>query len=47
VLTVKSETRLEAIEAARSILPLDYTHDATLHSDEAVQRVNTILEDAF
>jgi pimeloyl-ACP methyl ester carboxylesterase len=47
VLTVKSETRLEAIEAARSILPLDYTHVGILHSGEAVSRLNTILGNAF
>jgi pimeloyl-ACP methyl ester carboxylesterase len=47
VLSVKSEARLEAIEAARSVLPLDYDHPGILHSGEAVNRLNFILGDAF
>lgn len=47
VLTTKSETRLEAVEAAKSILPLDYDHVAILHSPEAVKRLNAILAKRF
>jgi hypothetical protein len=44
---VKSEARLEAIEAAQSILPLDYDHHDILHSAEAVTRLNAILAETF
>ncbi len=47
VLTTKSETRLEAVEAAKSILPLDYDHVDILHSPEAVKRLNAILAERF
>ena len=47
VLTVKSETRIEAVEAAKSILPLDYTHVGILKADETVKRLNHILDDRF
>ncbi len=47
VVTIKSQARLEAIESAQSILPLDYGHVDILHSGEAVNRVNGILGEAF
>ena len=47
VVTVKSEARLEAVEAARSVLPLDYGHVEILHSGEAINHVNSILGAAF
>ncbi len=47
VLTVKSETRLEAVEAAESILPLDYDHVGIVHSPEAVERLNKLLDETF
>jgi hypothetical protein len=47
VLTTKSETRIEAIEAARSVLPLDYDHVQILDSPEASARLNAILAEHF
>jgi hypothetical protein len=47
VLSVKSETRIEAAEAAESILPLDYNHVDIVHSPEAVERLNLILGNHF
>jgi hypothetical protein len=47
VLSVKSETRIEAVAAAESILPLDYNHVDIVHSPEAVERLNLILENHF
>ncbi len=46
-LTLKSEARIEAVEAAKSILPLDYDHHDILESPEAVARLNKILADTF
>jgi hypothetical protein len=46
-ITLASEARLEAIEAARSLLPLDYDHVGILASEEAATRVDAILRDAF
>ncbi len=47
VLTLKSEARMEAILAARSVLPLDYDHVGILASEEAATRVDAVLHDAF
>jgi pimeloyl-ACP methyl ester carboxylesterase len=47
VLSVKTATRLEAVEAARSVLPLDYDHAGILHSGETVNRLNSILSHTF
>ena len=46
-LTLKSEARIEATLAAKSVLPLDYDHHDILHSPEAVARLNRILTDTF
>jgi pimeloyl-ACP methyl ester carboxylesterase len=46
-LTLKSEARIEAVEEARSILPLDYGHREILESSEASTRLNTILSETF
>lgn len=47
VVSVRSQARREAIEAARSILPLDYDHAEILHSDEVERRLGTLLEERF
>lgn len=48
VLTLKSMTRIEAIEEADySALPLDYNHVDILQSREAVNRLNVILNESF
>jgi pimeloyl-ACP methyl ester carboxylesterase len=47
VLTVASMTRREAIDDARSVLPLNYSHTGILKSDAAVERVNMLLAEAF
>ncbi len=48
VVTLKSMTRVGAIEAAHyRALPLDYDHTDILHSDEALDRLNLILEESF
>lgn len=46
-LTVRSEARIEAVEAAKSVLPLDYDHVGILHSPEAAARLDRILHDTF
>jgi hypothetical protein len=40
-------TRAEAVEAASSILPLDYSHVGILKSDAAMERVNDLLAETF
>ncbi len=48
VLTLKSMTRIEAIEEADyRALPLDYGHVDILQSGEAVNRLNAILGESF
>jgi pimeloyl-ACP methyl ester carboxylesterase len=47
VVSVQSEARIEAQQAARSILALESSHQAILRSDETVRRVNSILAKAF
>ena len=45
--SVRSQTRLEALEAARSILPLDEDHAGILHSEQTRRRLETLLEERF
>jgi pimeloyl-ACP methyl ester carboxylesterase len=47
VLTARSMTRREAVEAAGSILPLDNTHVGILKSEPAIARVNDLLGQVF
>lgn len=47
VVSVRSQARREAIEAAQSILPLDYDHAEILHSDEVERRLGVLLEERF
>jgi pimeloyl-ACP methyl ester carboxylesterase len=47
VLSVASMARPEAVEAARSVLPLDSTHTGILQSEAAIARVNTLLAEVF
>jgi pimeloyl-ACP methyl ester carboxylesterase len=45
--TVASQARREAIDQAITILPLDYGHVDILHSQDAVERVNLLLDGRF
>ena len=48
VLSLRSMTRTEAIEAARyRALPLDYDHTEILRSTEALDRLRVILDSEF
>jgi pimeloyl-ACP methyl ester carboxylesterase len=47
VLTVRSMARPEAVQAARSILPIDATHTGILRSEAARTRVNDLLAEVF
>ena len=47
VVTLKSATRRDAVNAARSLLPLDYSHTGILHAPESSERLNAILDGAF
>ena len=45
--SVHSEARLDAIGAARSVLPLDDDHTGILQNEATVARVNALLEKRF
>jgi hypothetical protein len=45
--SVASQARLEAQEQAQSIRALDYGHVPILHSPEAIERLNGLLERRF
>ena len=47
VLSIRSMARPEAVQAARSILPLDSTHVGILKSETAIERVNDLLAEVF
>ncbi len=47
VVSVRSQARREAVEAARSILPLDDDHTGILHSDEVQRRLEALLLQRF
>jgi pimeloyl-ACP methyl ester carboxylesterase len=45
--SVASQARREAVDEAITILPLDYGHVDILHSPDAVERVNLLLDGRF
>jgi len=45
--SVASQTRIEAQEQAATIRALDYGHVDILHSQEAVERLNYLLDHRF
>lgn len=47
VVSVHSQVRREALEAARSILPVDDDHAGILHSEQTQRRLETLLEERF
>jgi hypothetical protein len=47
VVSIRSQARREAVEAARSILPLDDDHTTILHSDALGRRLDALLAERF